>query len=197
MFEMNENQKALFDALTSLQKEISLNSISGMNDIDAYKKSKGKAKTVKAMEASVSQILSNRKVKDFIESMASHIVNPFIMSRDEMMQELTLVARTNSNDLIEWGYRDVETINKETGKTEVVPQAYWTLKASDEINPEHMSAIEEVSTGKDGLKFKRTSKLAAMKQLAELAGYEAPKQIEVTESESLTPWGSISASIDG
>lgn len=197
MFEMNDNQKTLFDALTSLQKEIALNSISGMNDIDAYKKSKGKAKTVKAMEASVSQILGNVKVKAFIDSMANHIVNPFIMSRDEMMQELTLVARTNSNDLIEWGYRDVETINKETGKAEVVPQAYWTLKTSDEIKPEHMSAIEEVSTGKDGLKFKRTSKLAAMKQLAELAGYEAPKQIEVTESESLTPWGSISASIDG
>lgn len=197
MFEMNDNQKSLFNALTSLQKEIALNSISGMNDIDAYKASKGKAKKIKTMEASVSEILSNPKVKAFIESMANHIVNPFIMSREEMMQELTLVARTNSNDLIEWGYRDVKKLNKDTGEEEIVPQAYWTLKTSDEINPEHMSAIEEVSTGKDGLKFKRTSKLAAMKQLAELAGYEAPKQIEVTESESLTPWGSISASTDG
>ena len=188
MFEMNDNQKALFDALTSLQKEISLNSISGMNDIDAYKNSKGKAKTVKSMEASASQILGNLKVKAFIDSMANHIVNPAIMSRDEMMQELTLVARTNSNDLIEWGYRDVETIDKETKEVKIVPQAYWTLKTSDEIKPEHMSAIEEVSTGKDGLKFKRTSKLAAMKQLAELAGYEAPTKTDLTSSDgSMSP----------
>ena len=37
MFEMNEEQSALFNALTPLQKEVSLNSISGMNNIDAYK----------------------------------------------------------------------------------------------------------------------------------------------------------------
>lgn len=188
MYEMNDNQKALFNALTPLQKEISLNSISGMNDIDAYKNSKGKAKTVKTMEATVSQLLSNPKVKAFIDSMANHIVNPAIMSRDEMMKELTLVARTNSNDLIEWGYRDVEEINKDSGKTEIVQQSYWTLRSSDEINPEHMNAIEEVSVGKEGLKFKRTSKLAAMKQLAELAGYEAPTKTDLTSSDgSMTP----------
>lgn len=188
MFEMNDSQKALFNALTPLQKEISLNSISGMNDIDAYKKSKGKAKKLKTMEATVSQILSNPKVKAFIESMANHIVNPAIMSRDEMMEELSLVARTNNNDLIEWGYRDVEVINKETGKKETVPQSYWTLKSVDEINPEHMSAIEEVSVGKEGLKFKRTSKLAAMKQLAELAGYEAPIKTDLMSSDgSMSP----------
>jgi phage terminase small subunit len=178
MFEMNCNQKVLFEELTPLQKEIALNSISGMNDIDAYKASKGKAKTVKAMEASVNQILGNLGVKAFIDSMANHIVNPAIMSRDEMMKELTLIARTNSNDLLDWGYRDVEAVNKETGETEIVQQSFWTLRTVDEIKPEHMSAIEEVSVGKDGLKFKRTSKLSAMKQLADLGGYEAPKKIE-------------------
>lgn len=187
MFEMNDNQKALFDTLTSLQKEISLNSISGMNDIDAYKASKGKAKTIKAMEASVSQILSNLKVKDFIDSMANQVVNPAIMSRDEMMQELTLISRTNANDLIKWGYRGVQVINKDSGETEVVQQSYWTLKPYDEINPEHMSAIEEVTISKDGLKFKRTSKLSAMKQLAELGGYNA-----AAKHEHFSPDGTMS-----
>lgn len=177
MFEMNDNQKVLFDALTSLQKEISLNSISGMNDIDAYKASSGKAKTVKAMEAGVSEILSNPKVKAFIDSVAVEAVNSAVMSRQEMMEELTLIARTNSNDLLDWGYRDVEAINKDSGEVETVSQSFWTLRAADEIKPEHMNAIEEVSTGKDGLKFKRTSKLAAMKQLASIAGYESPTEI--------------------
>lgn len=190
MFEMNDKQKTLFNTLTPLQKEISLNSISGMNDIDAYKNSKGKAKTVKAMEASVSQILSNLKVKAFIDSMANHIVNPAIMSRDEMMEELSLVARTNSNDLIEWGYRDVKKLNKDTGKEEIVQQSYWTLKSADEINPDHMAAIEEVTVGKEGLKFKRTSKLSAMKQLAELGGYNAAAKHEHSSPDgTMSPTG--------
>jgi len=153
---MNDNQKALFDALTSLQKEISLNSISGMNDIDAYKKSKGKAKTVKAKEAAVSKLLSNVKVKSFIDSMANHIVNPAIMSRDEMLEDLTVVARVITPDLAKDG----------------------------------ITSLSELKNGFD-------VKLKAMKQLAELAGYEAPKQIEVTEKENLTPWGLISVSVDG
>lgn len=179
-FKMDDNQKKLFELLKPLQKEIALNSISGMNDIDAYKASKGKSKTIKSMEASVSQILSNLKVRAFIESMANNIVNSAIMSRDEMMEELSLVARTNSNDLIDWGYRNVEVIDKDTGETKIVKQSFWTLRSVDEINPEHMSAIEEVSVGKDGLKFKRTSKLSAMKQLAGLGGYDAPIKIDNT-----------------
>ena len=137
MFEMNNNQKALFDALTSLQKEISLNSISGMNDIDAYKNSKGKARTEKAMRSSAGQILSNLDVSKFIDSMANHIVNPFIMSRDEMLEDLTLVARVITPDLAKDG----------------------------------IASLSELKNGFD-------VKLKAMKQLADLAGYEAPKKIE-------------------
>tara|TARA_R100000951_G_scaffold62227_1_gene52241 strand:- start:19949 stop:20554 length:606 start_codon:yes stop_codon:yes gene_type:complete len=190
MFEMNDNQKALFDVLTPLQKEISLNNISGMNDIDAYKNSKGKAKKEQTMRASVSEILTNPNVKAFIGSMASHVVNPAVMSRDEMMEELSLVARTNSNDLIEWGYRDVKKLNKDTGEEEIVQQSYWTLKGSDEIKPEHMAAIEEVTVGKEGLKFKRTSKLSAMKQLAELGGYNAASKHEHSSPDgTMSPTG--------
>lgn len=40
-------------------------------------------------------------------------------------------------------------------------------------------------------------KLKAMKQLAELAGYEAPKQIETIAKEELTPWDDIEVDVDG
>ncbi|PHR55989.1 MAG: hypothetical protein COA43_14830 [Robiginitomaculum sp.] len=176
MFKMSDEQKKLFDVLTSLQREISLNSISGMNDIDAYKASKGKAKKANTMQASVSEILINPNVKLFIDSMNEEAVSNAVMSRQEMMEELTLIARTNSNDLIEWGYRDVRVVNDD-GEEEVQKQSFWTLRSNEDINPEHMNAIEEVSVGKEGLKFKRTSKLSAMKQLAVLAGYESPTEI--------------------
>ena len=192
---MTEEQKRLFDDLTPLRQEIALNSFKGMNDIDAYKNSSGKAKTVKAMEASVSQILGNLKVKEFLDSMNEVKVNDAIMSRDEMMTTLSKLSRTNQNDLIDWGYRDVQTQDKE-GNEITVQQSFWTLKDSESIHPDHMMSIEEVSSGKDGLKIKRASRLGAMKQLAELAGYNAPKEIKLGTDETMVPFAEIIAGVD-
>jgi phage terminase small subunit len=202
MFEMNEEQAALFNALTPLQKEVSLNSISGMNDIDAYKASKGKAKTLKTMEACVSELLSNPKVKAFIKSMASHIVNPAVMSRQEMIERLSGLARTNMSDLITWGLQgdtvatdiseDGEELDPEDYEEGQAPQSVWVIKPSALQDKTKVASIAEVSSGKDGIKIKQHSPLAAMKQLAELAGYEAPKQVEILAKEELTPWSKMS-----
>lgn len=204
MFEMNEEQSALFEKLTPLQKEIALNSISGMNDIDSYKASSGKAKTLRAMETSVNQIMSNREVKAFIKSMANHIVNPAIMSRNEMMERLSGIARTNMSDLITWGLEsDTAPINQEGEISDgedmpeyQAPQSVWVIKPSALQDPTKVASIAEVTAGKEGFKIKQHSPLAAMKQLAELAGYEAPKQVEVMAKEELTPWGAITAASD-
>lgn len=191
MFEMNEEQKSLFAKLTALQKEIALNSISGLNDIDSYKKSSGKAKTEKAMSVSVAQILGNHSVKAFINSMANHVVNPAVMSRQEMLEKLSLIARGNLSDLIEWS----ET--EEVVEGEVIKQSAWRFKGSDELAKEKMATISEVTSGVAGwYRIKQHSPLVAMKQLAELNGYEAPKQLEVVSKEDLTPWGSISVGVD-
>lgn len=190
MFEMNDNQKALFNTLTPLKQKVALNKIAGMKPADAHREAGGTCKNESNRYKLASEILINPDVVAFINSMANHIVNPAIMSRDEMMEELSLVARTNSNDLIEWGYRGVKKLNKDTGEEEIVQQSYWTLKSSDEINPDHMAAIEEVTVGKEGLKFKRTSKLSAMKQLAELGGYNAASKHEHSSPDgTMSPTG--------
>ena len=203
MFEMNEDQTKLFEALTPLQKEISLNCISGMNNIDAYKASRGKAKTLRGMESSVSQILSNRKVAAFIKSMSAHVVNPAVMGRQEMTERLSTIARGNLADLIEWGEieHDEAIEHDEDGEVVQLPkglkQSVWRFKNSEELTSEKMSTISEVTSGVAGwYRIKQHSPLAAMKQLAELAGYEAPKQIEVVAKEELTPWGTITAVAD-
>lgn len=172
MFKMNKEQKALFEALTPLQKEISLNSISGMNDIDSYKASSGKAKSLQSMEASVSRTLSNVKVKSFIESMQEHIVNPAIMSRNEMLVRLSGLARTNMSDLIEWR---TELSTDDEGQP--VEQSLWSIKESAVLDPVKAASIAEVTAGKEGFKIKQHSPLAAMKQLAEMEGYNKPVEI--------------------
>lgn len=98
-FEMSEEQKRLFDALTPLRQEIALNSISGMNDIDSYKNSRGKAKTVKAMEASVCEILGSLKVKAFLDSMKAEAVNSAVMSRERMMEIQTAIADVSDGEM--------------------------------------------------------------------------------------------------
>jgi phage terminase small subunit len=159
MFEMNEEQTKCFEALTPLQKEVSLNSISGMNDIDAYKASRGRAKNENTMRATVSEILINPNVKAFIKSMASHVVNPAVMSRQEMIEKLSALSRV-----------DVSDISK--------------------------VSIEELTEFKGGYDVKLKAIHTSMKQLAELAGYEAPKQVEILAKEELTPWGKITAASD-
>lgn len=156
MFEMNDNQKSLFDALTPLRQKVALNHIAGMKPAQAHKEAGGTCKNEENRRKLGNEILSKPDVDAFIKSMANHIVNPAIMSRDEMLEDLTVIARVTTPDLSANG----------------------------------IASLSELKNGCD-------VKLKAMKQIADLAGYEAPKQIEVTEKESLTPWDSISASVDG
>lgn len=184
-FKMTPEQKALFDGLTTLQQEISLNSLSGMNDIDSYKASRGKAKTIKTMEASVSEILSNPKVVSFIDAMKEVAVNNAIMSREEMMERLTSMSRTSMSDLIDWSVHSVTDANGELAK-----QSVWSVKESAMQDPVAMASIAELTAGKEGIKIKQHSPLAAMKQLSDLAGYNEASKVDHTSSDgSMSPKG--------
>ena len=95
MFEMNEEQKALFDDLTTLQQEISLNTFSGMNKIDSYKNSSGKAEKENTMSASVSEILNNPKVVAFLDSMKATAVNDAILDAHRDARDTYQVSQAN------------------------------------------------------------------------------------------------------
>ena len=99
MIEMTKEQQALFNNLTTLQQEISLSSLSGMNDIDSYKASSGKAKTETAMRTSVGQILTNRDVVAFTDAMKAVAVSDAIMTRKQMLESLTALAKLSQEEL--------------------------------------------------------------------------------------------------
>ena len=154
--QMTDEQKELFDKLTTLQQEVSKNSIAGMSDIDAYRSAGGKAKTDDAARASVSQILTNLNVKAFIDSMKHSAVNDAVMSRKEMMETLTRLARVNL-PLNSTGFLDLT-----------------------QLTTEQHEALEQVQISDNGIKAKNYSKLAAMKQLSDIAGYNDPIRVEQT-----------------
>lgn len=176
---MTPEQKELFDGLTRLQQEIALNSIKGMSDIDSYKASSGKAKKEETMRASVSEILTNPKVKAFIDAMNQEAVNDAVMSRQEMMERLSQFGRTNLNDLVEWA-----EIESEGDDGEPIKQSLWRIKPSAMQDPDKMAAISELNASKEGIKIKTHSQLAAMQQLAKLAGYDAPTELNVNHKKA-------------
>lgn len=172
---MNDYQKELFDQLSPLQQKVCTNVIAGMSNIDAYKAAGGKAKTKAAQESGASEILSNPKCKAFLDEMKKEAVKDAVMSRQEMMERLSNLARVNMSDLITW-----HTTRSTNNDGEPVEQTLWAIKESAEQDPYAMASIAEVTAGKEGFKIKQHSPLAAMKQLAEMAGYNAKQQVELS-----------------
>ncbi|AUR82916.1 terminase small subunit [Vibrio phage 1.029.O._10N.261.55.A7] len=172
---MTEEQKELFDKLTPLQQKVCTNIVSGMSDIDSYEKGGGKANSKESARASVSRMLTDVNVSSFLNSMKHQAVNSAIMSREEMMERLSNLSRVNMSDLISW---HITRSTSDDG--EEVEQTLWSIKESAEQDPYAMASIAEVTAGKEGFKVKQHSPLAAMAQLAKLAGYDAPQQIEST-----------------
>ena len=173
--EMTEEQKTLFSVMTSMQQNICIASLAGKNDIDAYYAGGGKSKTRLSAEATVSKLLSNTKVKAFLASMKQDAVKGAVMDRTEMLERLSTLARVNMSDLIEW-----RTTLSENAEGEEVEQSCWSIKESAQLDGHTMAAIAEVTAGKEGFKIKQHSPLAAMKQLADLEGFNAAAKTELT-----------------
>ncbi|MEY0256605.1 terminase [Morganella morganii] len=61
-----------------------------------------------------------------------------------------------------------------------VMQAVWRFKDSALQNPQSLAAISELTAGKDGIKLKLHDPKAAIKQIVDMEGWEAPKKTELT-----------------
>ncbi|HCO6569861.1 TPA: terminase small subunit [Escherichia coli] len=172
---LTAEQQLLFDALTPLQQKFSLAIIKGKNQTDAYKAAKGKAKG-DTIRAAASRMYANVNVQAFLLSVQGEVVDDAIMSREEALKRLTALGRTSLFDLAE--FRNYVACEGEDG--EPVMQATWSFKDSALVTPEAMAAIAELTAGPQGLKIKLHDPKSAIKQLADLQGWEAPKKTELT-----------------
>lgn len=173
---LTSEQQQLFDALTPLQQKFSLAILKGKNQTDAYKSAKGKAKTAEAARNSASQIFTNLGVQAFLKCVQGDVVNDAIMTYEEAMIRLSAMGRTSIADLATFG---THVVGKDDDGNPI-SQAVWSFKNASELKPEQMAAISELTAGKDGLKIKLHDPKAAIKQLAEMRGWEAPKKHEHT-----------------
>ncbi|WP_226968390.1 terminase small subunit [Yersinia frederiksenii] len=172
---LTEEQKALFDALTPLQKKFVTCLLNGDRQAEAYRNAGGKAKG-EGIHSKAATMVRNGKVQAFLQSAQYEAVNEAIMTFEEAMERLTTMGRATIRDLAE--FSEHELGKDEHGKP--IIQAVWRFKDSVKQNPEMLDAIAELTAGREGIKLKLHDSKAAIKQLAEMQGWEAPKKSEHT-----------------
>lgn len=182
---MTPDQKYLFDQLTALQQRVATGVLSGMSQRQAYIMGGGTATEENSIDATASELLSNPKVTAFMDAMKIEAVNAAIMTRNEAMEKLTTLARTDLKDLVDFGSYELGT-DEESGNP--IIQASWKIKPSALQDPKQMAAISELTASKDGIKIKTHSPLDAIKQLSKMQGWETPQVIDHKSSDgTMTP----------
>lgn len=172
---MTPEQQLLFDELTQLQQRVATNVLAGMTQRAAYFAAGGKADTDESADSSCSQILSNIKVKAFMDSMKVQAVSDAIMSREEMLERLSLFARKGISDIVEF---KTAVIGKDMETGEDIQQTGWWIPDSVMQDRKSLSIISELEVGKFGPKIKTHSALQAMAQIARIQGYESAQKFE-------------------
>jgi len=173
---MNIEQKALFDRLTQLQQRVAVNVLSGMTQRQAYYEAGGTAENEKAADAIASRMLSDARVIAFMDAMKLEAVSNAVMSRQEALEKLSNLARTDLKDLVEFGSYDLG----EDADGNPIVQASWKIKDSALQDPAKMSAISELTAGKEGIKIKTHSPITAIQQLAKMQGWESASKHEIS-----------------
>jgi len=175
---MTPEQKDLFDLLTQLQQRTSTGVLAGMTQRSAYYAAGGTAENDNAADAIASRMLSDARVKAFMDSMKVQAVDNAIMSREEARQILSQLGRGNLTDIVKFKTVNIGK-NMDTG--EDVHQTVWTIDEElQNSDPEKLKIISELEVGKFGPKIKQHGKAAAIALLAKMEGWEAAQKFEHT-----------------
>jgi len=98
-YELSEEQKYLFSKCTKLQQRVFINVTQGnMSNRQAYLDAGGKATSDESVDAAVSVMLRNDKVRALYDSLTHEKLNDAIMMRDEALEILTSVSRSSVDD---------------------------------------------------------------------------------------------------
>lgn len=174
---MTPEQQLLFDQLTELQQRIATGVLAGMTQRAAYYAGGGKAKDDPGADMSASQIISNPKVKAFMDSMKAQAISKAVMSRDEILARLSLIARTGITDIVRF---KTANIGKDMETGEDINQTAWTIDEDlQDSDPDKLASIFELEVGKNGPKIKMHNSVQAMAQIAKMQGYEAASKHEI------------------
>ncbi len=173
---MTPEQKALFDQLTELQQRTAINVLAGMTQRAGYYAAGGTASSDESADSAAHTMLSNIQVVAFMDAMKEAAVSEAVMTRTEAMEKLSALARTDLKDLVEFGEYELGS----DAEGNPIVQSSWRIRDSALQDPAKMAAISELTASKEGIKIKTHSPLAAIKQLADMQGWDAAKKVDTT-----------------
>lgn len=176
--ELSDQQVNDFHTLTRLQQGMVVETLRGLKPSDAHRAAGGKCKNEEHRTRIAGEILRKHSVDRFLQSFKQERAEKLaevVMSRDEMAQRLTAIARTRVDDLLV--LTNDEFISGATG--EAVQQGGWAFKDVADMTGAGAAAISELTAGKKGLTVKLHDQVSAMKQLADLMGWNKT-QVELS-----------------
>lgn len=176
--ELSDEQLTMYDNLTKLQRGVALASLAGNKPGEAHRIGGGKCKNEEQRTALGVQILSYPNVKEFIDSFKvdpSPEIALAVMSRDEMLMDLTQIARTSIDDVVTFSERPLVDLDGMEMLSSTIH-----VRSIEEIPEGARKAIKSVKQTKHGLEVVLYDGLAARKQIADMCGYDAPKKTELS-----------------
>lgn len=175
---MTPEQKKLSDELTNLQRGLVLGVVAGKSQREAYYAAGGKAKSDEAADASASEILSNPTVKAFHDSLIADAVNDAVLTRQQALERLSLMAATEITDILDFRTVEVQTIGKD-GEMETAQETIWTMRDSPDVERKAKAAIKSVTMTKFGPKIEMYDATSAIAQIAKMQSWDAPAKLDV------------------
>lgn len=166
---MSEEQQEAFAQLDDCEQRFAMAILQGANGSAALRVG-WPGEHPNAGGRTAGMIRNRPRVHAFLTAMQATDMHDVIMSRNEAMERLTRIARTTLADVI-----DTKQVN---WGTEEQPdyQIMWNLRLDNE---EALEAVSEVKAGPNGPQVKMHDPLKAIKQMADMSGWNAAVELDV------------------
>ena len=129
--------------------------------------------SLNSSKAACARMLAIANVGELFNALKDFHFMQGVLSRAEAMDILSNMARTSLSDL-------VELVSVDAG--DGVEYSTWRFKSSAELTKGELAAIQELSSTKEGNKIKVHDQKAAIKQLAEMLGWNEASKVDVNHS---------------
>jgi len=168
MYEMTPQQRAAFERMDDREQRFALKIISGASGAEAIKAGWPDAKGAGIRATTVRH---RPKVRAFLTEMQCTLIDDAIMSRNEAMERLTKIARATITDVV-----DIKEINWGTPEAPDL-QTTWHLRNDSDA----LETVSELKAGPAGPQIKLHDPLKAIKQMAEMSGWNANINVDVNQ----------------
>lgn len=163
--------------LTSKQEAYKNARISGMGVSESYRAAYAcTVMSVKSVSAAAGKLEKDDRIAMAIKEAREKAENNAVMSREEALEKLSLSARVSITDVADFKLTEVG----KDAEGNAVHQTTWVIKNSEDIAPEVAACIKSITITQTGPKLELHDQNSAIKQLADMQGWNAPKKTDQT-----------------